>query len=213
MKNILTGNIRKGKKMGQIKLIKLTPITEKEIEAVKTLLKFMGEDPEREGLKDTPKRFLKAWRDCWASGYRKDKSSVMKVFNDGGENYDEMVLVKNIEVFSHCEHHLAPIIGKAHVAYIPSKGRIVGLSKINRLVDMFSRRLQVQERLTSQIAETLWEELKPLGVGVYIEADHFCVKTRGIQDTHSITSTSKFLGVFFKKVEVRNEFLSLVKNT
>lgn len=181
----------------------------RELNAVRTLLKFIGEDPEREGLKDTPKRFLKAWTEYWGSGYLKEPSSVMKVFEDGGDKYDEMVLVKDIKVFSHCEHHIAPIVGKAHVAYIPQNGRILGLSKLNRLVDMFARRLQVQERLTTQIAEALQENLNPLGVAVVIEADHFCVKTRGIQDINSVTTTSKLLGVFKDKPEVRDEFLRL----
>lgn len=184
-------------------------ITNKHINAVKTLLEFIGEDPNREGLAETPKRFLKAWEEYWGSGYGKDAKAIMKVFDDGGQNYDEMVLVKDIKVFSHCEHHIAPIVGVAHVAYIPQNGKILGLSKLNRLVDMFARRLQVQERLTTQIAEALWEELKPLGVGVVITADHFCVKTRGIQDVNSVTTTSKLLGVFKDKEEVRKEFLAL----
>lgn len=185
-------------------------ITNKEIEAVKTILRFIGEDPDREGLQETPKRFLKAWKEYWGSGYAKNPKDVMKVFRDVN-NYDEMVLVKNIKVFSHCEHHIAPIAGVAHVAYIPNDGVVLGLSKLNRLVDMFARRLQVQERLTSQIAHALYEELKPLGVGVVITADHFCVKTRGIQDENSVTTTSTLLGVFRDKPEVRNEFLSLVR--
>lgn len=184
-------------------------ITNKHINAVKTLLEFIGEDPNREGLAETPKRFLKAWAEYWGGGYDKDAKAIMKVFDDGGQNYDEMVLVKDIKVFSHCEHHIAPIVGVAHVAYIPQNGKILGLSKLNRLVDMFARRLQVQERLTTQIAEALWEELRPLGVGVVITADHFCVKTRGIQDVNSVTTTSKLLGVFKDKEEVRKEFLAL----
>lgn len=186
-------------------------ITEKEISAVKTLLEFIGENPDREGLRETPKRFLKAWAEHWGSGYGKDPKEVMKVFDDGGENYDEMVLVKDIKVFSHCEHHIAPIVGVAHVAYIPQGGRIIGLSKLNRLVDMFARRLQVQERLTTQIAEALWNELNPLGVAVSITADHFCVKTRGIQDVNSKTTTTKLLGIFKEDVKARNEFLAVVK--
>lgn len=183
-------------------------ITQKEIEAVKTILSFIGEDPEREGLKDTPKRFLKAWAEFWGSGYDKNPKDLMKVFEDGASKYDEMVLERNIRVLSHCEHHIAPIVGVADVAYIPN-GKIIGLSKINRIVDMFSRRLQVQERLTTQIAEALYEELQPLGVGVIIRAEHFCVKTRGIMDTNSLTTTSKLLGVFKEKKEVRDEFLNL----
>lgn len=187
-------------------------ITQKEIDAVKTLLEFIGEDPTREGLKETPTRFLKAWRDYWGSGYGKEASAVMKVFKDGAHDYDEMVLVKNIKVFSHCEHHIAPIVGVAHVAYIPKGNKIIGLSKLNRLVDMFARRLQVQERLTTQIAQALFEELNPLGVAVSITADHFCVKTRGIQDVNSVTTTSKLLGVFREDEKARAEFLNLIKD-
>lgn len=184
----------------------------KEINAVKTLIRFIGDNPDREGLKDTPERFLKAWRDYWGSGYQVEPKSVMKVFQDGASDYDEMVLVKNIKVFSHCEHHIAPIVGVAHIAYIPQGNKILGLSKLNRLVDMFARRLQVQERLTSQIANALQDELQPLGVAVMIVADHFCVKTRGIQDINSITTTSKLLGIFKDDEKARAEFLSLCNN-
>lgn len=187
-------------------------ITSKEIEAVKTLIRFIGDDPEREGLKETPERFLKAWRDHWGSGYEKDPQAVMKVFKDAN-SYNEMVLVKDIKVFSHCEHHIAPIVGKAHVAYIPKDGVILGLSKLNRLVDMFARRLQVQERLTTQIANALYDKLQPLGVGVVITADHFCVKTRGVQDENSKTITSTLLGVFMEDPRVRQEFLSLCRGS
>lgn len=183
-------------------------ITGKEIEAVKTLIRFIGDDPEREGLKETPERFLKAWRNHWGSGYEKNARSIMKVFKDT-DLYSEMVLVRDIKVFSHCEHHIAPIVGKAHVAYIPKDGIVLGLSKLNRLVDIFARRLQVQERLTAQIANALFMELNPLGVGVVITADHFCVKTRGIQDENSRTTTSSLLGVFMDDPRVRQEFLSL----
>lgn len=178
----------------------------KALEAIKTLLAYIGEDPEREGLKDTPKRFLKAWKEHWGSGYGKELD--LKVFEDGGQDYDQMVVIENIRVQSHCEHHLAPIIGQAKVAYIPN-GKIVGLSKINRLVDLFSRRLQVQERLTSQIADTLMKELNPLGVGVIIKADHYCVRSRGILDENSFTITSALRGKFRTDEIVRKEFLKL----
>ncbi len=182
----------------------------KYLDAVKTMLEFIGEDPEREGLKETPARFLKAWKSYWAAGYDKETKSFMKVFTDGGENYDEMILVRDIKVYSHCEHHISPIIGVAHVAYIPD-GKILGLSKINRLVDMYARRLQVQERLTAQIADALTKELKPQGVAIVIEAEHFCVKTRGIQDANSATLTSKLTGVFKKNADTRAEFFSAIK--
>jgi len=189
---------------------KIDEFDPKYIAAAKTILEFIGEDPEREGLQETPMRFLKAWKNHWGAGYGQDPKSLMKVFEDGGENYDEMVLVKNIKVYSHCEHHISPIIGVAHVAYIPN-GKILGLSKINRLVDMFARRLQVQERLTTQIADTLNKELNPLGVAIVIEAEHFCVKTRGVQDANSITVTSALTGVFKENPETRAEFMSAIK--
>ena len=185
-------------------------IEKKHLEAAKVLLEFIGEDPEREGLQETPMRMLKAWRDHWGSGYDKNPKDVMKVFEDGGEDYDEMVLVKDIAVWSHCEHHIAPIVGKAHVAYIPN-GKIIGLSKINRLVDMFARRLQVQERLTTQIANALMEELQPLGVAVYIEAEHLCVASRGVRDENSYTVTSSLKGVFREDAATRAEFMSAIK--
>lgn len=185
-------------------------IEQKHIDAVKTILEFIGEDPTREGLQETPKRFLKAWAEYFGSGYDQNPSDLMKVFEDGSADYDEMIVVKDIKVFSHCEHHIVPIIGRAHVAYIPN-GKILGLSKINRLVDMFARRLQVQERLTTQIANTLMEELGALGVAVVIEADHFCVKTRGVQDENSITTTTKLLGLFKEDSKARNEFMLAIK--
>ena len=134
----------------------------------------------------------------------------MKVFEDGADNYDEMVLVKDIQLYSHCEHHIAPIIGVAHIAYIPN-GRIIGLSKIARLVEVFARRLQVQERLTTQIAEALMTELQPLGVAVVIEAEHLCMSSRGIEKQGSKTVTSKLLGCFKDEAETRAEFMRLIK--
>ena len=185
-------------------------IDPKYLEAARLLLEFIGEDPEREGLQETPARMLKAWQNHWGSGYGQNPEDVMKVFEDGSEHYDEMILVKDIKVYSHCEHHLAPILGKAHVAYIPD-GKILGLSKINRLVDMFARRLQVQERLTTQIADAMMKHLKPLGVAVYIEADHLCVKTRGIQDENSFTVTTALRGAFKDNPETRAEFMTAIK--
>ncbi len=178
--------------------------------AVRTILEYIGEDPDREGLQDTPKRFLKAWKNYWGSGYKLDPKDVMKVFEDGAANYDEMVLVKDIKLYSHCEHHIAPIIGVAHVAYIPN-GKIIGLSKIARLVEVFARRLQVQERLTTQIAEALMSELQPLGVAVVIEAEHLCMSSRGIEKQGSKTVTSKLLGCFKEEFETRAEFMRLIK--
>ena len=173
------------------------------------LLQFIGEDPKRGGLKETPKRYLKAWQH-WAGGYGQDPAALLKCFEDGAERYDEMVLVKSIPVYSHCEHHLAPFFGVAHVAYIPD-GRIVGLSKISRLVDIFARRLQVQERLTNQIADAMEQNLVPKGVAVVIECRHLCMESRGIQRQGSSTTTSAMRGVFRGNAAARAEFMGLVR--
>lgn len=186
-------------------------ITEKELQAVKTLLEFIGENPGREGLKETPKRFLKAWLDYWAIGYHKDPRDHLKVFEEPADSYSEMVLVKDIKVMSHCEHHIAPIIGVAHIAYIPN-GKVIGLSKLNRIVENFARRLQVQERLTDQIASFIQDNLNPIGVAVCITADHFCVKTRGISDINSYTTTYSFKAAFAEpNSQFKSDFLNSIK--
>ncbi len=171
---------------------------------IRDLLKELGEDPYREGLVKTPERVEKAWEHL-TSGYRKDLSEVLNgaVFV---EQYDEMVLVKDIDIYSVCEHHLLPFYGKAHVAYLP-KNKILGLSKVVRLVEMFSRRLQVQERLTCQIADTLMETLEPRGVAVVIEAYHFCMLMRGVEKQNSRAMTSSMRGLFRDCPMTRNEFL------
>lgn len=175
---------------------------------VRRTLQFIGEDPERGGLKDTPDRVAKAWA-FWSKGYNEDPAEILKVFEDGAENVDEMVTVRGIPFYTHCEHHMAPFFGKATVAYVPN-GKIVGLSKINRLVDCFARRLQVQERLTTQIADAIMEHLQPKGVGVLIEARHLCMESRGVcQQGHS-TVTSALRGVMVDGT-VRQEFLHLAK--
>jgi len=177
-------------------------------EWVAKILKELGEDVQREGLERTPERVAKSLR-FLTSGYQKD---VKDVLNDAlfVENYDEMVVVKDIDVFSVCEHHLLPFIGKCHVAYLPGK-KIVGLSKIPRLVEMFSRRLQVQERLTTQIAYTLLEALQPRGVAVVIEAIHLCMVMRGVEKQNSKAVTSAMLGAFRDRPETRAEFMELIK--
>jgi GTP cyclohydrolase I len=177
---------------------------------VNDLLKELGEDPHREGLIKTPERVAQALATL-TSGYHQSAAALLNgaIFN---EPYDEMVVVKDIEVYSLCEHHLLPFVGKAHVAYMPA-GRIIGLSKIPRLVDMFARRLQVQERLTTQIAEALQEALHPAGVAVVIEASHFCMMMRGVEKQNSQTITSCMLGAFRDSRETRQEFLQLVHNT
>ncbi len=172
------------------------------------ILKALGEDPAREGLKKTPRRVARALREL-TSGYNAD---MAQVFNGAffKADYREMVIVKDISFYSLCEHHMLPFFGKAHVAYIPN-GRIVGLSKIPRLVEAFARRLQVQERLTGEIAGTLFKELKPRGVGVIMEAQHLCVSMRGVKNETAFATTSSMLGVFQSDTKVREEFLNLVR--
>jgi GTP cyclohydrolase I len=178
-------------------------------QAIEDLLKEIGESTDREGLRRTPNRFAKAIR-FLTSGYGKDIEQVLNgaIFE---EEYSEMVIVKDIDVFSLCEHHLLPFFGKAHVAYIPD-GKIVGLSKIPRIVDAFARRLQVQERLTQQIAQTLFDVLKPQGVGVVLEARHLCMMMRGIEKQNSVATTSAMFGTFRSDDKTRAEFLHLVES-
>jgi GTP cyclohydrolase I len=175
---------------------------------IRAVLAAIDEDPGREGLQKTPERVEKAFR-FLTKGYREDIDALLNsaLFT---VSYDEMVLVKDIDVFSLCEHHLLPFFGKAHVAYIP-KGRVIGLSKIPRLVDAFARRLQVQERLTVQIAEALQEHIQPRGVGVVIEAMHFCMIMRGVEKQNSVAVTSCMLGAFRDQVQTREEFLALIR--
>lgn len=185
-------------------------IDESGTDIIVRLLQHIGEDPTREGLQKTPERVLKAWTE-WAQGYKMDAASLLTTFEDGAEGCNELVIVNNIPVVSKCEHHLADILGIAHVGYIPN-GRIVGLSKINRLVDMYGRRLQVQERLTVQIADALMVNLQPIGVGVVIRASHACMSTRGVKVHGSVTTTSAMRGVLFDKPEARSEFLALCRD-
>ena len=171
------------------------------------LLAHLGEDPSRQGLVETPKRVEKAWRH-WTSGYQQNPADILKVFDDGAERYSELIMVRNIPVYSHCEHHLAPFFGTATIGYIPD-GKIVGLSKLTRLVDCFARRLQVQERLTSQIAEALMTHVQPLSVGVVIRCRHMCMESRGIQATGEETVTSALLGEIQSNLGLRGEFFAL----
>lgn len=181
---------------------------EKSIEdAFVRLIQFVGEDPKRGGLVETPARMAKAW-EFWTAGYKADPVSVLKTFEDGGEHYDEMVHTKGIPFYSQCEHHLAPFFGTVTFAYVPDK-HIVGLSKMNRLVDVFARRLQVQERLTCQIIDAFCEHLSPLGAGITIKARHLCVESRGVCQQGTVTTTSAFRGVIKDKPEARAEFFSL----
>ena len=175
---------------------------------VEELIKGLGEDTGREGLQQTPQRVEKALR-FLTSGYRAD---IRKIVNGAlfEVKYDEMVIVKDIEFFSMCEHHMLPFFGKMHVAYLP-KNRVIGLSKIPRIVDAFARRLQIQERLTQQVAETIQQTIDPVGVGVICEARHFCMMMRGVEKQHSGAVTSAMLGAFRNRKETRDEFLSLVR--
>ncbi len=178
--------------------------------AIREILKHIGEDPEREGLLDTPKRVKKAY-EFLTKGYSIDVKDILNgaLFE---EKYNDMVIVKNIDFFSLCEHHMLPFYGKCHIAYIP-KGKIVGLSKIPRIVDVFSRRLQVQERLTSQIADTIEEILQPQGVAVVMKAKHLCMIMRGVEKQNADVTTSTMHGVFGKERATRNEFIHLIQNS
>ena len=175
--------------------------------ATNILLHAIGEDRKRPGLIETPRRVAKAWLE-WTSGYAESADEILKVFEDGAESYDQMVTVKDIPFYSHCEHHLAPFFGTCTISYIPN-GRIVGLSKLSRITQMFAKRLQVQERLTSQIADCLFEKLNPLGVGVSIKARHLCMESRGTcqQGHHTITTALK--GSMLTDASARAEFLAL----
>ena len=178
------------------------------IDEIRSILQQIGEDPNRDGLQNTPLRVDRAMR-FLTSGYKMDPEELLnKALFDVA--YDEMVIVRDIEVFSLCEHHLLPFFGKCHVGYIPN-GRVIGLSKIPRLVDMFARRLQVQERLTKQIAETINEKIHPRGVAVVIEAQHLCMIMRGVEKQNSVAVTSSMLGAFKDNQNTRNEFLNLVR--
>ena len=182
--------------------------TEKIAAHVREILRLLGEDTEREGLLKTPERVAKAMQ-FMTKGYAQDGVEIIKsaIFD---EEYQQMVLIKDIELYSSCEHHMLPFIGKAHVAYIPN-GKITGLSKIARVVETYARRLQVQERLTVQIRDCIQEALNPLGVAVVIEATHACMQIRGVQKSNAVTTTSAFSGAFLTSARTRNEFLNLIK--
>jgi len=184
--------------------------TEAEVhDAVRTMLAWAGDDPSREGLIETPKRVAEAYKEFFA-GYETDPEEILEKTFEEVEGYDEMVLVKDIRVESHCEHHMLPIIGKAYVAYIPTN-RVVGISKLARIVDVYGKRLQTQETMTAQIANAIQKVLKPKGVAVVIDAYHQCMSTRGVHKTESSTVTSSMKGVFNDNVRTRNEFLNLIR--
>jgi len=184
------------------------PSREQAEAAVRTLLRWAGDDPAREGLLDTPKRVAKAYQD-WFSGYGEDPADYLKRTFEEVEGYDEMIILRDIEFESHCEHHMAPIIGKAHVGYLPD-GKVVGISKLARVVETYARRLQVQEKMTAQIAQVIQEVLQPRGVGVVIEGAHECMTTRGVHKRGVSMVTSKMLGSFREDARTRAEFLQFI---
>ena len=194
------------------KILDANNVSDKEAEeAFKTILTWLGEDPTREGLLETPKRVMKAYKEYFA-GYKVDPSKILdKTFGDV-DGYDDMVIQKNISIQSHCEHHMAPIIGKAHVAYIP-KERVVGLSKLARVVEVFSKRLQTQERLTMQVAKTLMESLDAKGVAVTIDSTHQCMTMRGIKKEQASTVTNYYLGQFKEDLSFQNRYLRFISIT
>ena len=191
------------------KILDTKKVSDKEAEeAFKTILTWIGEDPSREGLLETPKRVVKAFKEYFA-GYAEDANKILeKTFGDV-EGYDDMVVEKNISITSHCEHHMAPIVGTAHVAYIPNE-RVVGLSKLARVVEIFSKRLQTQERLTMQIAKTIMESLDAKGVAVTIDSTHQCMTMRGIKKENATTVTNYFLGQFKEDLSVQNRYLRFI---
>ena len=180
-------------------------------EAIRTLLLWAGDDPDREGLVDTPARVVRAYED-WFSGYKEDPLRYLKRTFEEVEGYDEMIVLRDIEFESHCEHHMAPIIGHAHVGYLPDH-KVVGISKLARVVEAYARRLQVQEKMTAQIANCIQDVLQPKGVGVVIEASHQCMTTRGIHKTNVSMVTSTMLGDFRRDEKTRAEFLQMIDNS
>jgi len=201
--------MNKIEKISNLKKIKSIKISENQaVEAVKTLIRWAGDNPEREGLKETPKRVIRSYKDFF-SGYNSDPREILSKKFKEVEGYDEIIILKNIRLESHCEHHMVPFIGTAHVGYLPQK-KVVGLSKLARLVEAFAKRLQIQEKLTAQIANAIDEVLQPKGVGVIIEASHLCVATRGIHKPDSKMVTSRMLGSFRNDPATRKEFLDLV---
>ena len=196
------------KDTGQIKR-KVSAISDSEAEtAFRTIIEWIGEDPDREGLRSTPKRVVKAFKEYF-QGYTQDPKVFLKKTFGEIEGYDDMVIEKNITINSHCEHHMAPIIGVAHVAYIPTQ-KVVGLSKLARVVEVFSKRLQTQERLTMQIANTLMEVLQPRGVAVTIDATHQCMTTRGVKKSKTTTITNYFIGVLKDDLSFQNRYLRYI---
>ena len=201
-------NLSKKHQQERDRVINRRPSKEQAEEAVRTLLAYSGDDSKREGLKDTPSRVIRSF-DEFYSGYLKDPVEILERTFEETNGYDEMVLLKNIMFVSHCEHHMAPIIGKVHVAYLP-RGRVVGISKLARVVEVYARRLQIQEKMTAQIANAINGVLEPGGVAVIIEAEHHCMTTRGVNKPGVSMTTSKMLGAFRDDPRTRSEFLANV---
>lgn len=188
-----------------------SPVTDAQaMEHVRALLRYIGEDPDREGLLKTPHRVIHAMRDHFC-GYQEDPAEYLQRTFSEVEGYNELVLISDIQLHSHCEHHMVPFVGKAHVAYIPD-GKVVGLSKLARVIDAYAKRLQVQEKLTAQIADAIWEHLQPQGVAVILQCQHFCMCYRGVKKPGSWTTTSKLHGVFLKNPASRMELFTLLGN-
>lgn len=186
------------------------PTREAAQQAVRTLLRWAGDDPEREGLLDTPKRVVRAYEEYF-SGYGQDPYAILRRTFEETNGYDEMVVLRDIDFRSHCEHHMAPIVGRAHIGYLPDH-RVVGISKLARVVDVYARRLQIQEKLTSEIADAIESVMQPRGVGVVIEAAHHCMTTRGVRKEGVLMVTSRMLGAFRSDPKTRREFLSMIGN-
>ena len=184
------------------------PSAEEAREAVRTLIRWAGDDPDREGLRGTPDRVVRSYEDLF-SGYQEDPAALLQKTFEEVENYDEMVLLRDIRFESHCEHHILPIIGQAHIGYLPDR-RVVGVSKLARLVDLYAKRLQIQEKMTAQIANTIDEVLSPKGVAVVIEGTHQCMTTRGVHKPGASMVTSRMLGGFRRAARTRREFLSMI---
>lgn len=188
---------------------RVRPSREEALKAVRTLLAWAGDDPDREGLKDTPKRVVDAYAE-WFEGYDADPAQELSRTFEDVQGYDDMVLLRDIEVESHCEHHMAPFLGKAYVAYIPTE-KVVGISKLARVVEIFARRLQTQEVLTNQIAEAIEQHLQPAGVAILIDAEHQCMTTRGVHHRHVSTLTTRFTGLFKDDQALKDRFLKLAR--
>ena len=186
------------------------PTREEAMDAVKTMIAWAGDDPTREGLLETPKRVINAYKEFFA-GYEMDPDEILNKTFEEVAGYDEMIIIKDIRLESHCEHHMVPILGKAHLAYIPNN-RVVGISKLARVVDVYGKRLQTQETMTAQIAASINRVLKPKGVAVVVDAGHQCMTTRGIHKTNATTITSQMLGVFRSDYRTRSEFINLINN-